>query len=237
MQIGIQSIFAAIIYKVIVKNRGEQFTYLFGYGVVIPMICYIPFVIIEFLAIRSRVVRLALVTAPNLIVFRCLEAMYGTSPSVVETSLGHYVAYYTSLFDFYWNPDTKAREKITLGDLVGRLYRIKAHYVLVSLILSYLLHYDFKPFPSTIALDSYHLSTELFTPGQLLNNYLYALLIFFTLALGWNIAAFSFNLQGFRTVIPFHNPLFTSKSPTDFWGKKWNMTIHAFLKVSDYLKL
>jgi hypothetical protein len=237
MQIAIQSLFAAVIYLLIVKNRGSQFSFLFGYGVVIPTICYIPFVVIEFLAIRSRVVRLALVTAPNLVVFRCLEAMYGTSPSVVETSLGHYVAYYTSLFDFYWNPETKSRQKISWNDLFGRVYRIKAHYVLASLILSYMLHYNFKPFPSSVALDSYHISAKLFTFGQLLNNYLYALMIFFTLALGWNIAALSFNLLGFRTAIPFHNPIFTSKSPTDFWGNKWNMTIHAFLKVSNYLKL
>jgi hypothetical protein len=44
--------------------------------------------------------------------------------------------------------------------------------------------------------------------GQLLNNYLYALVTFFVLSLGWNLTPLSINFQGFRTEAPFHNPLF-----------------------------
>ena len=231
MQIFVQCFFAAIIYLVIIQNRGKPFSYLLGYGVIIPAACYFPFTVLEYLAIQSRVVRLCLVTTPTIVVFRCIEAMHDTSPSVVESSLGHYLAYYTSLFDFFWNDTTKSREKIPTRELGDKLYRIACHFLLVSFMTSFLLHFDFKPFPSEVQVDRFHLTSALFAPGHLLNNYLYTLLLFFTLALGMNMAALSLNAQGYRTVIPFHNPLFTSKSASDFWGKKWNVTIHQIVKV------
>ena len=235
MQIGVQCIFAAIIFLVIIQNRGKPFTYLVGYGIIIPVACYFPFILLELLALQSRFVRLCLVTTPNMVVFRCIEAMHDTSPAVVETSLGHYVAYYTSLFDFFWDEKTKSREKISAKELGDKLYRIACHFLFVSCMTSYLLHVDFKPFPSDVQVDRFHMASALFAPGHLLNNYLYALLLFFTLALGWNMAALSLNVQGYRTVIPFHNPMFTSKSASDFWGKKWNVTIHQILKVRAFL--
>ena len=31
-----------------------------------------------------------------------------------------------------------------------------------------------------------------------------------------------------------NNPIFKSKSPSDFWSKRWNLLIHGLLKVSLY---
>lgn len=233
-QTGVQCLFAVIIYLAIIKNRGKQFTYFLGYGVIIPLCCYLPFPVIDYLDLRNRVVRLTLTVVPCMVSFRCIEAMHGTSPPVAESSLGSYVAYYSSLFDFYWVKETLSRQRITGKQLGDRFYRITCHYLLLSLIVSYLMHYDFKPFPSPVQLDQYNLNMDLFMPGQLLNNYLYGVMTFFCLNLGWNMAALSINLQGFQTVLPFHNPLFTSRSPSDFWGRKWNMTIHEMLKRGAY---
>lgn len=182
-----------------------------------PLSCLLPFLLIDYLDLRNRVVRLTTTCVPSIVCFRCIEAMHGTSPPVSESSLGSYVAYYTSLFDFYWVKKTLSRERITGAQLGDKLYRIVCHYFCLSLILSYLMHYDFKPFPSAVQLDRYNLNMDLFMPGQLLNNYLYAVMTFFCLSLGWNMASISINLQGFRTALPFHNPLYTSKSPSDFW--------------------
>ena len=45
------------------------------------------------------------------------------------------------------------------------------------------------------------------------------------------MAAFGENFQGYATAPVFLNPLFASTSPSDFWGRKWNLTIHRNLKV------
>jgi hypothetical protein len=157
--------------------------------------------------------------------------MHDTSPAVVETSLGHYVSYYTSVFDFLWDEKTNSREKVSAKELGDKVYRIACHFLLVSCMTSYLLHFNFKPFPSEVEVDKFHLTPALFAPGQLLNNYLYILLLYFTLALCMNMAALVLHAQGYRAVIPFHNPLFTSRSASEFWGKRWNVAVHHILKV------
>lgn len=45
------------------------------------------------------------------------------------------------------------------------------------------------------------------------------------------------NVKGFYTQPIFHNPLFTSRTPSEFWGAKWNMMIHRILKHGVYLPM
>ena len=223
-----------IIYLVIIQNRGKPFTNMVGYGIIIPAVCYFPFIVLEHLAIQSRFVRLCLVTTPNIVVFRCIEAMHDTSPAVVETSLGHYVAVlHEPLWLFLGWRDEIAGEDFCKGAWWQALSNCLA--LSVGIVHDFLLApVRLQAFPILkLQLDQFHSTPALFAPGHLVNNYLYALLLYFTLALGWNMASLSLNAQGYRTVIPFHNPLFTSKSPSDFWGKKWNVTIHQILKVRD----
>ena len=69
MQMIVQCLFAAVVFLGIIQNRGKQFTYLLGYGIIIPAACYFPFIILEWLDIQSRFVRLCLATTPNIVVF------------------------------------------------------------------------------------------------------------------------------------------------------------------------
>jgi hypothetical protein len=40
------------------------------------------------------------------------------------------------------------------------------------------------------------------------------------------------NLKGYDTVPIFINPLFGSRTPTEFWTKRWNTMIYTNLKAS-----
>lgn len=100
--------------------------------------------------------------------------MHNTSPPFVETTLSSYVQYYSSLFHFSWNPKTKAPEPITTSELLSVFLRILVYFHLVSIVLSLLMHYDFQPFPSDVALDRFHLSLDIFQPRHLANAYLLA---------------------------------------------------------------
>merc|ERR1712125_164276 len=42
-------------------------------------------------------------------------------------------------------------------------------------------------------------------------------------------------LAGVATVDPMHAPLFLSTSLRDFWGRRWNLVAHRFLKRSFFL--
>src|SRR5210317_2241134 len=93
VQAVIQTLFAAIIYRYIVQNRRTASAYLLGWGICIPLSFYLPFSLLEFFDIRNRVICLASSTLMTCVSFKCIEAMYNTSPSVVEASLLNYVAY------------------------------------------------------------------------------------------------------------------------------------------------
>ena len=53
---------------------------------------------------------------------------------------------------------------------------------------------------------------------------------FFHLGFILELLTLSENIKGWSTKVPFRNPLFLSKSPTDFWGRRWNRVIHEVLK-------
>lgn len=46
---------------------------------------------------RNKVVCLGASTASSIIMFRCIEAMYGTSPEFAEMSISNYCTYYSSM--------------------------------------------------------------------------------------------------------------------------------------------
>jgi len=90
----IQILFACFIYKLIVQRRGTIESYLIGWGFVIPISLYIPYYLLDFLDIRNKAISLSSSCVMTSVFFRCLEAMYGTSPYVVELSIWNYCSYY-----------------------------------------------------------------------------------------------------------------------------------------------
>jgi Membrane bound O-acyl transferase family len=52
---------------------------------------------------------------------------------------------------------------------------------------------------------------------------------------GFEMTNFGENAKGYITKPTFLNPLWTSTSPTDFWGRKWNLMIHNILKGGVFL--
>jgi hypothetical protein len=38
-------------------------------------------------------------------------------------------------------------------------------------------------------------------------------------------------------VVTFRNPLVLSSSPHDFWGRRWNMVVHGFIRRSCFVPL
>jgi hypothetical protein len=213
LQIIFQCFFAVIIYEFIVKRRKTTSAYLVGYGVILPLALYLPYEIMEFLDIQNRAARMALTTLGTVVGFRTFEAMHGTSPHTVESSLGTYVTYYSSLMHFEWDPKTQTRRKITFSELARTIAKVLLHFHLASLLLSIEMHFDFQPFPSSVKLDGFKLTWDLISVPHLLNVYILAGLTYFVLCTGFEMSAFGDNVKGFYTKPIFANPLFSSRSP------------------------
>lgn len=175
----IQSIFAVLVYKFIIQQRGTVSAYLIGWGFIIPSSLLIPFLLLEYFDLQNRVINLAASTIMTCIFFRCVEAMYGTSPELVESSLTAYVTYYGSVVPYIWDPKTKRPKPPTGMEILSFLAEVLVYFTFLSLVLSYLMHVDFRPFESSVPLNKIELSLDIFSPAHIGNCYIYARKLFF----------------------------------------------------------
>lgn len=166
-----QALFAVVIYKTIIPNRGTIGAYLVGWGVIMPISLWIPFEILEILDVQNLVLKLAPCQLPMVVFFRTIEAMYGTSPPIVEATQTNYMIYYTATVHYVWDPKTLSRVKVTLPEALKNFFRVAYYFHLLSLSLSILMHYKFAPFESPVTLDDYHFNFDLLRPNHLANAY------------------------------------------------------------------
>jgi hypothetical protein len=235
IQQALQVAAAILVYTSVVKQRGTTGAYLIGWGFVFPIFWLIPYYLLEFLDIQSKVIKMAAGTPAFIVCLRCIEAMYDTSPATVENSLNSYIAYYTTLLQFDWDPKTGSRRKITRSEFTTSLLQLSSFLLLLSIVLSFELAYDFEPFQSRVQLENFHFNVDLLSFGHLANAYCLAVTVYLTLAFGFGLTAFGEHVKGYYTKPIFFNPLFTSLSPSDFWGRKWNLMIHRMLKHGAFL--
>jgi hypothetical protein len=103
-------------------------------------------------------------------------------------------------------------------------------------VLSLEMNYNFEPFASSspVKLEDFHFNLDLLSPAHLGNTYCLAVLTYLTLTFGFELAVLGEQIKGYYTPPVFSNPLFTSTSPSDFWGRKWNKMIHRILKYGAF---
>jgi hypothetical protein len=203
--------------------------------VILPSVLYFPYVLLEALDIQNMVIKMASGTTTFIIGFRTVEAMYDTSPHTVETSVGTYMVYYTSLLHFEWDEKTKKRRKVTGKELRQLFWNVIVFAHVLSAVLSFEMHHNFEPWQSPVKLEEFHLNADLVSPAHLLNAYCLAVLTYLTLLFGFELNSLGDQAKGFYTKPVFSNPLFTSRTPSEFWGRKWNLMIHRILKYGAFL--
>jgi hypothetical protein len=235
IQSAIQCAFAVIIYKFIVQKRGSPGAYLLGWGFILPIAIYIPFFLLEYFDMRNRVLNLSASTVMTVIFFRCLEAMYNTSPDFVELSLQNYVAYYSSIAPFAYDPKTKARKRVTGAELLSAFVENALTFTAASLVLSFVMHHNFRIFDSPVEYNKLEWSLRLLSPAHIGNAYFHAILLYCTLKIGFELNCFGENAKGVSTKKVFDSPFLKSTSPTDFWTKRWNIMIQPVMRGGVFL--
>ena len=246
IQSVVQQLFAVVIYFGIVRKRGTLQSYLLGWGIIIPTSVYIPFFFLDYLDIRNKVLSLSASTIMTVVGFRCVEAMYNTTPTiptphngrcqVIESTVGTYCAYYSSVAPFVWN--SKGRQQITFRRLASVTVQLGLYFIAVSTVLSVMFHFGYKPFPGdNVGLTSLTFNSSNFSLSHLGNSYCQAILVYLTLKTGFELTAFGENIKGYETDTIFDSPFTKSTSPTDFWTRRWNLMIQKFLKGGVFLPI
>jgi len=166
---------AILNYQFIVTKRGSGVSYFFGWAVMIPLSCWIPFHIIEFYNLQNSSLKTISSIVPISVVFRTLEAMYNTPPPQVENSLMHYMIYYTAGSHHIWDKKTNTYAPPSLQHMALTSFKLIYYFFAVCLSLSFLLHYNFIPFPqSPVQLEDFHFGLEMLNPYHLANGYCFA---------------------------------------------------------------
>lgn len=166
--------FAIIVYLFIVANRNKNSTqaYLFGWAVVIPLVTWLPFLIIEYFELQNLFIKMIPSNLFIAVVPRTIEAMYDTAPPEVEQSLASYIEYYIAGSHHIRDPKTKQRIRASMGQVSYAAFRLLVYFHLLSLSLSALMHCNFAPFESPVVMNDFHFNLDLLHPGHLANAYI-----------------------------------------------------------------
>jgi len=236
MQMLISAAFAAVVYKLIVSRRGGgPPSFLVGFGCVIPLALYVPFYLLRALDLQSKTLAMALICLPILVTLRCMEAMFGFVPPAAGKSLQNYVVYYASMMKTKFD-EKQEPAKATSSDLLRRIGEFGGHFVVLSIIFSFTSPYAFAPFVTRFEAHSIdHGLVDLFHPFHLANNFIAAVLVSVSLSFSTLGASLIFNVStGIMTERVVENPMFASRTPSQFWGRKWNNLVHSLLKSGIY---
>jgi hypothetical protein len=225
---------AIVVYNWIVKQRGSISAFLVGYGFVCPILLYLPFYLINLLDLRNTAFKLASVLGPSLLVFRTLEAMYGTVPTFDKQSMGNFVRYYTATVENDFDPKTQKPVPALRSHLVHKAIRCILLFLQTVVLFSILISYKYRIFPSR----KIQSLADLFYWGNLCNNYLMAFLTSLCLEVGSTVVGLLTSLlSGISTVAVNDSPLTKATSPSDFWGNRWNKMVSSGLKRGIFVPL
>lgn len=231
-QILMSAAFGTIVYKFIVAKKGAATSYLVGFCVILPLALIVPFAFIEALDLQSKTLRMTMIAMPILVSFRCMEAMFGFIPSAPAKSLSHYIVYNAGMMETVFHPSTRAPMKATWRQLLDRIRHFFSLFVLLTALFSATSPYKYAPFVTRCEAHTLeHKLSDMAHTAHLVNNFIAALLVSVSLSFSTLGVSLLFNLTtGIMTEKVVLNPLFASRSPSDFWGRRWNNLVHSVLK-------
>jgi len=222
------------------KIRGRRSAVWFwGYGVLLPFLVAMPVRLFSFLQIRSGTFRFLLLSTPMMAIFRILAAMYDFAPAHATRSLPDYMLYFSS--PMLLSHDNKTGRYIPTSS--RKIFKIFSRFQGFQFITGAYqsLFYQFPSiFPSLnpslqFPGEGHYTLRELFSLHCVKDSFFLAVLIMLYLCTFGESLVFFISLITQKQVEPFmDNPIFASESPSDFWGRRWNLLVHDCLKNGVY---
>lgn len=208
--------------------------YLTGFGIVIPICtCYFPFMVLDALDLRNKVLRFAVTTVyPVLTMFRTSEAMFGFSPRLTELSYKNYLLYITAALEIQFDEKTGRPVPAKFNDFVAAIKKFLTYLFILGSYKSLIGSSLCEPFETDVDGSSPHYNLmDMFDLNLLRNNFVATMLL--QLYLSTYTAGIAILATGILGVIvqdSMDNPLMKATSPSNFWSGRWNVLIHGALK-------
>ena len=210
---------------------------LFAFGIAMPCVVMEPIYVMQALDIQNKGLIMVFLATPIVNSLRIAEAFYGFAPAATVSSAKHYVVYFSCFFGIKFDGNQKnSPERVTHQFFAKRLRTLGRDFVIVSVLISILAPTNYEFFDTHSNVDAMnHSLSEMVSWKHLFNNGLVAFLISASLSQSSLGVSLIYNiLYGYQTYEVVLNPLFQSKSPSDFWGRRWNVLVHTQLKNGVY---
>lgn len=231
-QITVSLLLGMVAYYGIIQSSSYHAKYLVGFGIIIPIALAMPFPFIEWFDIRALGLRLCLIAAPLSCTLKSLETIYGFTPEFATVSMKEFLMHFG--FIMYPKRDHKTKQRIPTSrtSFWNCIRTLLIHAFKNGILYSLLIPCSFQPLtPSRPDTDVY----VAIDANQLLNTLLAATLLSLSLDFSMNgVACIVQLVGGFQTENVVNDPILGSRSPSDFWGNRWNLLIHQGLKQGVY---
>ena len=210
--------------------------WLFALGIALPCVVLEPLLAVRLLRIENAGLIMTFLATAVSNSLRVLEAAGGFSPAPATNNLWNYSVYYSCSFGVDFDPRTSRARPVSKGFVARRVATLARDFVFVCLLLSALRPKGFEAFETRTEVDAMdHGPLEMISRAHLANNFLVALLLSSTLSQASLGIGLLYNLvYGVETYEMVRNPMLLSRSPSEFWGRRWNLVIHNGLKNGVY---
>jgi len=157
-------------------------------------------------------------------VFRTLEVWWGTQPAAASLSLASWQLYFNAAIDPRY--DTAKALVPAPGALSRHLTRLPPRMLVIGALCSITDGHDagspLSKLLASVAIGDFWRMT--------LSNLVYSVGLWLFLALTFDLGGVPILAQGVDVTAAFANPVFGSRSPREFWGKRWNRQVNALLR-------
>ena len=233
------ALFSVLIYYTIIKKQRKTFTtFLLTFGIYLPFWVLAPRTVLDMWGFQNKLFRFTLlVITPTLSSFRLMEAFFGFTPPHATRSVADFGLYYGSALIARF--DNKTQKYVQSNTRIAVLH-LSRFLFLLFLTGMYQSMFNLHPYFPTLGVkvqetENYYSLRHVIHPSKWKDTALYAILLQQYLTTFGEGLMFATNvLTGIQTQKIMLNPMFASASPSDFWGRRWNLLIHASLKGAVY---
>lgn len=232
----VASLVGVIVYYGIVQASTPTSKALVGYGLVLPLLVIGPKLVIDGAGMENLIFRFCMaVISPTTAIFRTTAAVHGFLPPHAVRSVGYCAFYFGSALLIRYDTDNNVYVRAPWSSTLRHLGNFLILLILTGILQSLfdltegLPNFGDGPQPHWYSLD------RVLDLHQYRHNLAYAILFqFYLTTFAEGLVAATQIVTGRQPEAIMDNPLFASESPSDFWGRRWNLLIHDCLKRGVY---
>lgn len=229
--ITIGAILAAILYHFALPPRQKSTGRTLLIGSIVCFISIVPYVLFDILGTQNTAVRFSIMAPFVLYLFRTLEAAYGFYPIGADKSLRRYCLYFAAPGEVLFE------QRVTRKEMIHCTIGVMKCAAVISTLCTLLSPFGYTPFGEISAGEFYEpITVEHYLNPRHLGN-CFVMAYFFQSALSIGNSSLGNLLQlvtGYRVLHTMKNPMLEATSPSDFWGRRWNVLVHVVLKRGVY---